>query len=234
VPEFPVIESTAVSSTDTAGANHVVTLPAGIEPGDLILILMSIGSTLASLNAHADYQELLDEALAVGLKVLYREAVGGEANPTFVSSANTRDATACLRISNAERPSIRAPEIGTTATASSVNPNPPAVTPTGGIKEYLFVAFCGSAGEQADDGSYATAFPANYTLANLEKTCGVAGTNLGGMIAAAARQLVTAGPEDPGTFTVSENATWRSNTVVVHPRSQQRHPAINFQDPGIL
>lgn len=213
----PVIETTATSATATEGTNHVVTLPASIAAGDLILVCMVIGSTAATLNAHADYTELLDENSAVGLKILYRWAAGGESNPTFVSSANTRDATCSFRISGAENPATRTPEIGTTATGSSVNPNPPSLTPTGGSKDYLFITFCGSAGEQADDGTYCTAFPTNYNLANLEKTCGVAGTNLGGMIAAAGRQLTTAGPEDPGTFTVSENNTWRAQTIVIHP-----------------
>jgi hypothetical protein len=177
---------------------------------------MSIGSTAATLNAHADYTELLDENNAVGLKILYRWAAGGEGNPTLVSSASTRDATCTLRITGAENPATQAPQIGTTATGSSTTPNPPTVTP-GSSKDYLFVAFCGSAGEQADDGTYCTAFPTNYSHVQLEKTCGTAGTNLGGMIALGARQLTTGSAEDPGTFTVSENNTWRSQTIMVHP-----------------
>ncbi len=81
---FPVVETTATSATATAGTNHVVTLPSGIAAGDLIVICMSIGSTAATLNTHADYTELLDESAAAGLKVLYREAAGGESYPTVV------------------------------------------------------------------------------------------------------------------------------------------------------
>lgn len=215
---FPVVEATNTSATVTAGTNHVVTLPAGIAAGDLIVVCMNIGSTAATLNAHADYTELLDENSATGLKILYRWAAGGETDPTLVSSASTRDATCTFRISGAENPATQAPQIGTTATGSSVNPDPPAVTPTGGAKDYLWITFCGSAGEQADDGTYCTAFPANYATDNLQKTCGVAGTNLGGMIAAATR-AANAASENPGTFTVSENNTWRAQTIAVHPSS---------------
>lgn len=220
---FPVVESTATSSTNTAGTNHVVTLPSGIVAGDLIVICMSIGSTAASLDAHADYSEVLDENNAVGLKVLYRLAAGGETNPTLVSSASTRDATCTFRISGAENPATQAPQVGTTATASSTTPDPPSTTPTGGAKDYLWIAFCGSAGEQADDGTYCTAFPTDYSTNQLEKTCGVAGTNLGGMIAAATRQA-NGSSEDPGTFTVSENNTWRAQTVAIHPAPVQPVP----------
>ena len=114
-------------------------------------------------------------------------------------------------------PATRAPQIGTTATGSSTTPNPPSVTPSMGPQEYLAVTFCGSAGEQADDGSYCTGFPSGYALANLEKTCGIAGTNLGGMIACAAANLQQGTAIDPGTFTVSENNTWRSQTIIIHP-----------------
>lgn len=213
---FPNVETTATSSTNTAGTDHVVTLPSGINSGDLIIICMSIGSTAATLNSHADYTEILDENNAVGLKVLYRWAAGGETNPTLVSSASTRDATCTFRISGAENPATQLPEIGTTATGSSTTPDPPTVTPTGGAKDYLFITFCGSAGEQADDGTYCTAFPTNYNSNQLEKTCGVAGTNLGGMIAAATRTANTSS-ENPGTFTVSENNSWRAQTIAIHP-----------------
>ena len=213
---FPVVESTATSATSTAGTNHVVTLPSGIQAGDLIVICMSIGNVAATLNAHADYSELLDENAAVGLKILYRWAAGGESNPTFVSSASTRDATVAFRISGAANPATQAPQIGTTATGTSVNPDPPTTTPTGGAKDYLWIAVCGSAGEQADDGTYATAFPSGYNSNQLEKTCGVAGTNLGGLIAAATKQA-NAASDNPGTFTVSENAAWRAQTIAVHP-----------------
>jgi hypothetical protein len=183
---------------------------------------MSTGTPAASswlFNTHADYTELLDENVSVGLHIWYRWAAGGEGNPTLVSAQSIRSAEASFRISGAENPATQAPEIGTTATGTSVNPDPPSLDPAGGSKDFLFISFCGSAGEQADDGTYCTAFPTNYTTANLEKTCGTAGTNLGGMIAAAARSLTTAGPEDPGTFTVSENAAWRAQTIAIHPAS---------------
>ena len=215
---FPVIEASATSSTNTAGTNHVVEVSnLAAAAGDLILILMNIGSTSATLNAHADYTELLDENSATGLKILYRFAAGGEGDPTFVSSASTRDASIALRISGVINPATRAPQIGTTATGSSTTPDPPSVSPSAGLLNYLAITFCGSAGEQADDGTYCTGFPSGYALSNLEKTCGTAGTNLGGMIACAAANLQQSSAIDPGTFTVSENNTWRAQTIVIHP-----------------
>ena len=130
---FPVVEGVAESSVNTAGTSHAVTLPASIAASDLVLILMDIGSTAATLNALTDWEELLDENSANGLKILRYTGSGVPGNPTFTSSASTRSASIAYRISNADK-SI-APQIGTTATGSSTTPNPPSVTPTGGVSK---------------------------------------------------------------------------------------------------
>lgn len=212
---FPTIESQNESATATEGTNHTVSLPTGIQRGDLILHVGATGLLTPTINAHADYSELLDEASTTGLRVLYRYAQGGETNPTFVTTANTRSAWVSYRISGHDPHTV--PQIGTTATGSSVNPNPPASASPAETKDFLFIAFFGQAGEQADDDTLVTTFPTNYTLGQAEKTCGTAGTNLGGMIGSAARQLSTGAAEDPGTFTSIDNAAWRAQTIMVHP-----------------
>jgi hypothetical protein len=183
---------------------------------DEYIIIMSIGSTAATLNALTDWTELLDENAAIGLKILRYTGAGVPSNPTFTSSATTRSAWVAFLITGANK-SIT-PQIGTTATGTGTTPDPPAITPTGGVaKDYLSIAFCGSAGEQADDDTYVTTFPTNYTLYQAEKTCGTAGTNLGGLIGTASREINSGASIDPGTFTVSETGNWRAQHILVHP-----------------
>jgi hypothetical protein len=213
---FPVIADQNESVTATAGTNHVISLPANISAGDLLIIVLDKGSTAATINAHADWTELLDENSANGLYIAYRWAAGGETNPTLVSSAATRDATVTYRITGAVNPATQAPQIGTTATGTSTAPDGPSVSPTGGAKDYLWITFFGQATEKADDDSLVTTFPTNYTLGQAEKTCGIAGANLGGMIGSAARQANTA-TENPGAFTSAINAAWRAQTIAIHP-----------------
>jgi hypothetical protein len=213
---FPAVATTAETAVTTAGTNHAVTLPTGIAAGDLILVCMAKGAGIATVNAHADYTELLDENAANGLYIAYRYAAGGESNPTFVTSANTRSATIVYRISGAENPATQAPQIGTTATGSSTAPNPPAVTPTGGAKDYLWVALFARSGEEADDDTWVTAAPTNFS-GLLQKACGVAGTNLGGMVATATQQA-NATSLDPAAFTCATGG-WRAQTVAIHPRA---------------
>ena len=193
----PVVEGTAESSVNTAGTSHAVTLPASIASTDLVLITMDIGSTSATLNALTDWTEDLDESAANGLKILRYTGAGVPSTPTFTSSAATRSASIAWRISNADK--AVAPQIGTTATGTSTTPDPPSVTPTGGVsKPYLFIAFFGSAGEEADDDTWVNTPPTNY-LPNppLQKSCGTAGTNLGGLIGAASRTNTSGAAENP-------------------------------------
>jgi hypothetical protein len=211
---FPTVVSTTETAVSTAGTSHAITLPGSIAATDLVLIIMDIGSTSATLNALTDWGEILDENAANGLKILRYTGAGVPGNPTFTSSAATRSASVAYRISGAEK--TITPEIGTTAAGTSVNPDPPSVSPTGGAKDYLWIAFFGQAGEQADDDTLVSGYPANYTHSQNVKTCGVAGTNLGGMIGAASRQANTA-TENPGTFTSVDNAAWRAQTIAIHP-----------------
>jgi hypothetical protein len=214
---FPVVEGVAESAVATAGTSHAVTLPASIASSDLVLIIMDIGSTAATLNALTDWGEILDENAANGLKILRYTGAGVPSTPTFTSSAATRSASIAYRISLADK--TVTPQIGTTATGTSVTPDPPSVTPTGGVsKPYLFIAFFGMAGEEADDDTWANTPPTNYTPSPpRQKTCGTAGTNLGGLIASAERALMTGSAEDPGTFNVDVSAAWRAQTIIVHP-----------------
>lgn len=218
---FPAVQTTAETAVSSAGTSHVINLPASIAAGDLLLLVLAKGSVAATVNAHADWSELLDENAATGFYIAYRWATGSEgATTTLVTSASTRSATVVYRISGAENPATQAPQIGTTATGSSVNPDPPAVTPTGGAKDYLWIAALTRGGEEADDDTWVTSAPSTFT-GLLQKACGVAGTNLAGMVATA--QLASnAASLNPGTFTIATGA-WRAQTVAVHPRSAVTH-----------
>ena len=64
---FPVIQGTAETAVTTAGTSHAIALPASITATDVVLILIDIGSTSATLNALTGWTEDLDEASANGL-----------------------------------------------------------------------------------------------------------------------------------------------------------------------
>jgi hypothetical protein len=215
---FPVVQQAVENSTNTAGTSHVINLPTATA-GQLLLIILDKGSTSATINAHASLTELLDEASANGLYIAYRWMDGSEpASYTLTSSASTRTASIAYRISGAMNPAVTPPQIGTTATGTSATPNPPASATPPSAKDYLFIAFAGMAGEEADDDTWGNTPPTNYTPSPpRQKSCGTAGTNLGGLILSAERQLNTGSSEDPGTFGVDVSAAWRAQTITIHP-----------------
>jgi hypothetical protein len=214
----PVVEQAIESSTNTAGTSHSVTLPTATS-NNLLLIILDKGSTSATINAHTELTELLDENSANGLYIAYRFMNGLEpASYTLTTSSSTRTARIAYRISGAQNPSVTAPQIATTGTGTSATPDPPSVSPSGGSQDYLFIAFAGMGGEEIDDDTWGNTPPTNYTPSPpRQKSCGTAGTNLGGLVLSAERALTTGSAEDPGTFGVDVSAAWRSQTLCIHP-----------------
>lgn len=217
---FPVVAEAIEGSTNSAGTNHVITHPT-VVAGELWILILDKGSTSATVNAHALWTELLDEALANGLYIAYRWTDGTEgASSTIVTSASTRDAHITYRITGAENPATQAPQIGTTSAGTSATPDPPASAAPGATKDFLFITFYGAALEEADDDTWSDTPPTNFTPSPpRQKACGTAGTNLGGLIAAAERQLNTGVAQNPGTFAKDVSAAWRAQTIMVHPSS---------------
>lgn len=215
----PVVEQVVEGSNNTATTSHTINLPTATA-GQLLLILLDKGSTAATFNAHASLTELLDENNGNGLYIAYRWMDGTEPSSyTLTSSANTRSAYLCYRISGALNPSAQAPVIGTTGTGTSATPDPPSSAAPSGTKDYLFIALAGMAGEEADDDTWGNTPPTNYTPSPpRQKSCGTAGTNLGGLILGAERQLTTGSAQDPGTFGVDVSAAWRAQTILVYPQ----------------
>jgi hypothetical protein len=178
------------------------------------------------VDALAGWNELLDEAIVLGLYIAWRLADGTEGTTTtFTLSSATRGAWIVYEISGMADPGTQAPQVGTTATGSSVNPDPPSVSVTGGSKDILTIACFGRAGEEADDDTWVTAAPAGFGSL-LQIACGVAGTNLAGMVATAHLASTTA-TSNPGTFTCATGA-WRAQTVVVHPVLPQTYTKAGF------
>lgn len=221
----PAVAATNKSSTNNAGTTHTVNLPAftggsaANDIGQLLLVVLDKGSTAATINALAGWNELLDENSGNGLYVAWRKVDGTEGSTiTLTSSASTRSAEITFRISGAADPAVTPPTVGTTSSGTSATPDPPASSTPPSSKDYLFIAIAGMAGEEADDDTWGNTPPTNYLPSPpLQKACGTAGTNLGGLILAASRQLTTGSAQDPGTFGVDVSAAWRAQTLLVHP-----------------
>jgi hypothetical protein len=212
----PVDAARVATNISTAADPWSITLPAS-SAGELLVALLRTGAADAT-GAITGWTNLVNDATDAGagnVYVMYKWTVGGEGTSASVEWSAARKGGAIVwRITAAENPATQAPEqVGANYTTTANTANPPSVSPTGGSKDYLFLALGAQDGEV---GAF-TASPTNYstiTAAN-SGTGGTPGTNV--QIGGGSRQL-TAASEDPGAFTHAAAATGgRAIVVAIHP-----------------
>jgi len=211
---FPAIQT---SDTQTYNGNnaydHILNLATNISAGDLLIMIFATDGDNTVSNWDG-FTEIFSEDNSTGasLHIGYKIASGSEgATITVTVSVFEAAASICYRITGDDSGS-NPPEVSTVATGNSANPDPASLTPTGGAKDYLWIACEGN-----DRNYYATAWPSSYSIdQQSEYFDGAAGCNVG----AAAREL-NASSENPGTFTISTSEQWIACVVAIHPEAAE-------------
>ena len=210
---FPTVQARSIATVN--GTALVVTLPAGSTDGDLIVILLQAGNsnyppTFTTWSqtgpGTTGWTELYDSQ---GEAFYYKQIGAAEANPSFTSSVSDRSGASALRITGHEDPATQAPEASAGATGTSAIPDPDSLTPTGGAKDYLWIAVDGN----TDGRRTVSAAPTNYLNLNAFSTAGGAS----GATGATAERQLNAASEDPGIFTISGSSLWEAHTIAIHP-----------------
>ena len=208
---FPTVEATAASTTTPASTSHTITLPAGVVAGDLLIAWIVIENGSApEFTWPAGWTELFDITDGDDTSVYsaaWKEAVASEPNPVVTSGSSDISAQCAYRISGAEDPATQAPEFATFTFAEDF-PDPPNLTPTGGAKDYLWIAATGY-----NSGDPTTAAPTSYApLLNAQNAA---------MEHSTAHRTLNAASENPGIFTVTDDGSCIGSavTIVVHPAS---------------
>lgn len=220
----PAVAATNTTLGTAATASAAVNLPASIVAGNMLIVLHRSADGTASHGYPAGWNVLFNDnsdASDDRISCAWRIADGTEGATITVTQTSSKFASLSWRITGATN---RAPEFATLVTGSSTIPDPGAVTPTGGSKDYLFLWIGGWEGEQT---SPPASNPTNYASNIIGADSGVAAaatTNC--RVASASRQLTTAGPEDPGSWTISVTDDWTATVLAIHPTS--RNP---FQYP---
>ncbi len=205
--------SPTVAATNTStdgGTSQTVDLPSGIVSGNGLLVLVTNNGS-ATVSTPAGWN-LLGTGLAFSslarLTVFYRQADGTEGSTLSITvSADEKGTHQAYRITGQEAFGTQAPEIDISSTGTDVNPDPASLTPTGGSKDYLFIAAHGCDTAQSTSG-----FPTNYSNGLSVTASGGSECNSG-----SAERELTAASDDPGTFTISSGKKWVAATIAVHP-----------------
>ncbi|KKL70683.1 hypothetical protein LCGC14_2102440 [marine sediment metagenome] len=210
---FPQVEATNTSSQDSNVLNHTVSLPAGIQAGETLLVFFANNADSGGVGWPGGWNEIfetVEPGNQVTLAVAWRKATGGEGGTITVTTGNGRQsAHASYRISGAIDPAVTAPEVSTGATGVGTNPNPDSLTAGGGSDEYLWIAVEGN-----DTNLTVSAYPTNYDSNQLSLVSGAGAGNCG--IGVASDEVET-NTQDPGTFTISGSEQWVACTVAVYP-----------------
>jgi hypothetical protein len=176
------------------------------------------GGTAVDISWPSGWTEFYEQDASSGTLHLavagaYRQADGTEgASITVTTNVSVLAAHNAYRITGAADPSVQPPEaasIAYTATGSTIDP--PSLTPTGGAKDYLWLAVAG----WRRTGLTATGDPTSYTNA-IEASSG--GSASGTKLRSLRRQL-NGSSENPAAFTLSSTTSDRrvGVTIAVHP-----------------
>lgn len=221
---FPTVAARNSGETSTVATSHTINLPTSISANQLLILKVDYAVTGNSVDLTGSGFTAITNGAAEnvagsthGIFTAYRWTDGTEGSTVSVAtSVATRVGHQTLRITGAENPSTQAPEAAASTVANNP-PDPPNLTPTGGAKDYLWIA-CGGQ-TYSDTNHQVNAAPSNYTdLTAISNASQGAGFCTG---ATAERQL-NASSENPGVFgTVGTATTGESAmvTIAVHPSS---------------
>jgi len=180
----------------------------GFEAGDLILIIFSCDGD--NTVTFGDYTKIIDvnDGKDITLTVAYKIAGEGESSTVIQTSGSEKGTWIVIRITGHD--SGNPPEGVDSSSGSDEYPDPISLSPTGGSKEYLWIA-CYAADDQY---SWTSAYPTDYTYHQNTK----AGNNPGGAACGIAARILTATSENPGTFTLYGGAEqWEAGTIAIYP-----------------
>ena len=219
---FPAVQTTNTTGGNSAATNKACNLPASIAAGDLLLLIIRSAGTGGNVDTHTTPQgwsdlvkNNLDDGSDDTTSIFYKQAAGDEgASVTVNGTASLKFASLSWRISGHENPALQAPEISTAATGTSTTPQPNAISPAGGAKDFLFLWIGGWEGEQT---SPPASNPTDYTSNIIGANSGVGGATATNCRCASASRQANVTTETPGSWTISASEDWTAWVVVIFP-----------------
>ena len=205
-----IVQNTSSADTDE-GTSHVVDLPASLTTGNLLVLGFGVraDSTVTWPAGYTKFgSDLKGGATDPTLSTAYRKITGSEGGTiTVTTGTGAKSVHIVYEITGMKDPASQAPERSTGATGNATAPDPDSITPTGGSKDYLFLAF-----HSERNFNTTTAAPTNYGNLINEK-----GTSTNAITCASADRALTAASDDPGVFAAGDDTGWSACTVAVHP-----------------
>jgi len=211
---------TVYGVTEGAGASsttHTITFTQ--TTGDRVVIFLNFDSTARTLSTVGDsFTDLT--ATSARFHILTKVLDGSEGGTMDVTIAvASKSAWLAYNITTGTHASGTAPVFSTVTIGTSTAPDSGSLSPTGGSKKYLWLSALGQAGEEADDDTWVTGWPTNFSNGKQKTTGTLGAVTVNGSVAACEYASETA-TVDPAAFTVAQSLAWRAYTVAIYPNTQ--------------
>lgn len=198
-----VVSST--SDNQAASSSFACALPSSVAAGELLIAVVHVGKTsAATINTPSGWTLLQQYAGSGNLRkvaVFYKEAAGGETSISLTADVSCDWIGVTARVTNWSTGLV---SIGTAATGTSANPDPPSCTGAWNKGRLVFAVT-----SHLNNSVTLSAGPSGYTLMNS------ASISTGVTSRLAVYRLESFNDtEDPGTSTLSGSATWTTNTFM--------------------
>lgn len=201
---YPVVADVGVSTQTSDTTTHPVTLPTGIQIGDLLLLFISIDNNPTNTGFPSGWTQLIIGATTIELDIRYKRVVDlTDVNFSYTSSTSEKAVNKCYLVRNSDR---NVAPVATIASGTSVNPDSPNLsTGFSGTKNLWFAA--------ASAPQLASVYPTNYT--DNQSTVNSGGTDATNAGLSIATRNLTAAIDNPGTFTIGGSTPWQAATVAI-------------------
>jgi len=213
---FPVIEAVQQNSgqSGTNWGSQSLTSLATIAADDLLVAFVTIdgaNETVGFTGGTGGWTKIADGSTwsdgSCTLAIAYRYANGTD-DALSITNGNEGGGCRIYRISGAEDPSTQAPELADSGplTGGAQTVPVPLTTPTGGAKDYLWLAICAH-----DRNRGFTSGPTNYSSG------AVSGSGSGGCSIGYGTRSFNASSQDPDSFEWAAADGYVCDLIAIHP-----------------
>ena len=198
------VVNTSVYADSTATASQVVTLPASIVAGNLLLMFITLGSAGGgSITTPSGWTQLAINTVNWTGAILYKTATGSEGASVTITTTIRTAAAVCYQINAwAGTPAVSVAK--NASSGASITPN--AITPSWGSASDLFIEAVMAGGDEAPISSYSSGY-GSPVASNAGNFC----------LAATAIKSATETTETPGAITMKYSEASVAWVVAIQP-----------------
>jgi len=228
---FPIISNTSTSAkTTTTNAAHTISLPSGIQSGDLLVIFWADADNSSTEPSLAGWTELASSnssTSGVYRKIWYRIADGNEGSSVSTNSFGDRSAHVVYRIAAGSYSGT--PFVSAAGNDTDNSPNAPNLAPGVGSQKFLWLASVHAAEVQT------VTTPTNFGSDLGIGSTGSSTNRIHCQVMTAQRNLEAAS-QDVGAFSLGGSATHTAWTVAIQGMEvplTYPHPVVVGNSTGV-